>query len=332
MTSICVIGSASNPPSSRGDFSRNSPASCSARQAGSGQRPDALRLVGARHAASLRSPSIAARSCARSSSRSVAVAMRHAAEEVAHERLHGVELLPLRDVPGALDDLHPRARDPRRELLRVHGRDEPVLVAPDDERLRRDAVDALLQALVRDRPDELAGRPQRPDGVRERDRERAGSSGMTRNSWTGRRRGRRTASSPARPATSPCSRRPARRRATARSGRAARASAPRAPVRARARTPPSRRTSVPTTRHVARDRARRAARRRSSTRSQRSSTRVDRLAGRRAGARVIGRVDRVLLGEAVEELVPARAAGGVEVDERRAAPRRPSPWPRSRSA
>ncbi len=51
MTSICVIGSASNPPSSRGDFSRNSPASCSARQAGSGSVP--MRSASSAHAASV---------------------------------------------------------------------------------------------------------------------------------------------------------------------------------------------------------------------------------------------------------------------------------------
>ena len=72
MTSICVIGSASNPPSSRGDFSRNSPASCSARQAGSGSVP--MRSASSAHAASVSAiASTWPSRCARSSASSVGI-------------------------------------------------------------------------------------------------------------------------------------------------------------------------------------------------------------------------------------------------------------------
>ena len=57
-----------------------------------------------------------------------------------------------------------------RELLRVGPRHQPVVLAPDQQRGRGDAVDALLEPLVGDRPDELAGRSHGPREARPRER------------------------------------------------------------------------------------------------------------------------------------------------------------------
>src|SRR2546422_9066937 len=79
-------------------------------------------------------------------------------ELLQHARDH-VGALEVRHVAGAVDRLHARAGDPPGELVGVDRRHEAVLLAPDQERRRGDAMDALLEALVGDRPDELARGP-----------------------------------------------------------------------------------------------------------------------------------------------------------------------------
>src|SRR5215831_13876387 len=68
----------------------------------------------------------------------------------------GLWLIHVRGVAGVLHDLDLHRRQAPSELLRIDPRHQPVALAPDDERGRSDAVDSLLEALVRDGPDELA--------------------------------------------------------------------------------------------------------------------------------------------------------------------------------
>jgi len=76
----------------------------------------------------------------------------------------------VRRVAGPRHHLDPRIVEAPRELLGVGARHQAIGLAPHQQRRRADAVDALLQALVGNRPDELAGRPHRPGqpGPRER--------------------------------------------------------------------------------------------------------------------------------------------------------------------
>src|SRR6266536_1427084 len=78
------------------------------------------------------------------------------AEELAHQIRHRGGLLEMRRVSRPLHALDPGARDLPRELFRVDGWGNPILRAPDEQGGRLHAVDALLEALVRDGPDELA--------------------------------------------------------------------------------------------------------------------------------------------------------------------------------
>src|SRR5215472_2712572 len=88
--------------------------------------------------------------------------VRRASQKVANETCHRCRMLEVRRMTGAGDDMKPRTSEALRELLRVYRRHEPVVRTPDDERWRGDAMDSLLQALVRDRPDELARRAHCP--------------------------------------------------------------------------------------------------------------------------------------------------------------------------
>ena len=83
-------------------------------------------------------------------------------EEGLHRPRGGGGLLQMRRVAGARHHLEPRVRDPSRELLGVRARDQAVVLSPEQQGRRGDAVDALLEPLVRDRPDELAGRAHGP--------------------------------------------------------------------------------------------------------------------------------------------------------------------------
>lgn len=56
------------------------------------------------------------------------------AEEIQDEGADLLELLPLRDMTGPVDDLNPGVRDPVSELLCVDRRDQCVLLAPEDQR------------------------------------------------------------------------------------------------------------------------------------------------------------------------------------------------------
>ena len=91
-----------------------------------------------------------------------------AAEKGAHRLDHGLGLFEMRQVAGLVDQLDLRAGDALGELLRIGRRDDAVGLAPDDQRRRRDAVNAVLEAAVGDRPDELAGAGLRPDELRQR--------------------------------------------------------------------------------------------------------------------------------------------------------------------
>src|SRR5262245_10293220 len=69
-----------------------------------------------------------------------------AAEETLHRLRHRVGLLELRQVAGALDQRDPRAGDALGELLRVGGSNDAVVLAPDDQARRGDAMGAMLEA------------------------------------------------------------------------------------------------------------------------------------------------------------------------------------------
>src|SRR5881296_1392786 len=74
----------------------------------------------------------------------------------------GLRLLQVGSVAGSLHDLDASLHQPAGELVRVRERDQPVVLPPDQQRGRLDAVDSLLQPLVGNRPDELAGAPHGP--------------------------------------------------------------------------------------------------------------------------------------------------------------------------
>src|SRR5262245_29901736 len=88
------------------------------------------------------------------------------AEEARDQRLDLVEFLPLRNVAGARNDLHPRIRDPLGKVLGIDRRDQRVLFSPYDQCARRDDVQTFFQPHVGYRPDYFSGRAQRPDRVR----------------------------------------------------------------------------------------------------------------------------------------------------------------------
>src|SRR5205814_429385 len=90
-----------------------------------------------------------------------------------YEDYAAAEALEVRHVPGAVHGLHARSGDSPRELVGVDRRHQAVLLAPHEQRRRRDAVGALLQSLVGNRPDELAGGAHRPHEAHARLRLRA---------------------------------------------------------------------------------------------------------------------------------------------------------------
>src|SRR5215469_3535764 len=61
-------------------------------------------------------------------------------------------------VPRVLDQLELAVLDPAGERLRVGRRDQLVVVAPQQQRWRRDSVGALLESAIRNRPQEFARR------------------------------------------------------------------------------------------------------------------------------------------------------------------------------
>jgi hypothetical protein len=78
----------------------------------------------------------------------------------------GLGLLEVGSMAGALDDFRPCSRQSPSELLSVHARHQAVALAPHEQGRGGDPVDALLEPLVRDRPDELPGRPHGPREAR----------------------------------------------------------------------------------------------------------------------------------------------------------------------
>src|SRR5207249_6167346 len=91
--------------------------------------------------------------------------LQSAPQEAMYETRYSLGLLVMRQMAGTVNQLNTRIGDPFRELLGVGGRDDAVSTSPDDQRRRGDAVDVLLQPLVRDRPNEFAGARQRPGGA-----------------------------------------------------------------------------------------------------------------------------------------------------------------------
>src|SRR4029453_11999690 len=77
-----------------------------------------------------------------------------AAQEPADEPGDRLGLLQGGRVPCLFHDPDPRSADPRRKLLGVHHRDEPVVLSPDQQCRGLDPVGALPEALVRNGPEE----------------------------------------------------------------------------------------------------------------------------------------------------------------------------------
>src|SRR5438132_8591854 len=89
------------------------------------------------------------------SRRSCPGSARLGAQEAADQLRHHGRLLEMRGVAGVLDRLHAGARDLAHEVLGVDGRHQAILGAPDQKRGRLHAMDALLEALVGNGPDEF---------------------------------------------------------------------------------------------------------------------------------------------------------------------------------
>src|SRR5262245_16867104 len=89
-------------------------------------------------------------------------------QKIAHDLADVVWILQMRQVTGVVDQPDPCAADRFGELLGISRIDDAVGFAPNDQRRCRDAVDAVLQSAVGDRPDELAGAGLRPDEFCER--------------------------------------------------------------------------------------------------------------------------------------------------------------------
>src|SRR6516165_930885 len=90
------------------------------------------------------------------------------AKKILYQLRHGIGLLEVRQVSGAIDQLDPRACNTLREFLRVSHIDDAVDLAPDDQGRRGNPVHAVLETAVGNRPDELPGASLRPDRLRER--------------------------------------------------------------------------------------------------------------------------------------------------------------------
>ena len=76
-------------------------------------------------------------------------------EKRADERERLRAPLDLRQMAALVDDLDAAARDACAELGRILDRDECILLAPEDERRRCDAMQPIGEAVVGDRPREL---------------------------------------------------------------------------------------------------------------------------------------------------------------------------------
>ena len=83
----------------------------------------------------------------------------------------------LRDMSRIAHDLDTAARNAGTELARVANRNQRVVLAPDDQRWRHQAVQALVKPFFRDRPDELACAPRAPTPCWKARHGRAGSGG-----------------------------------------------------------------------------------------------------------------------------------------------------------
>ena len=83
-------------------------------------------------------------------------------QKIAHRLNDGFRLLEMWQVRCLVDEFDPRSGNSLGKLLRISRRDDAVRVAPDDERRRANAMNAVLESSIRDRPDKLAGASKRP--------------------------------------------------------------------------------------------------------------------------------------------------------------------------
>jgi hypothetical protein len=85
---------------------------------------------------------------------------RSAGKKTAHRLHHRLGLLEMGKVSSPVDEFGTRSGNSPGEFLRIGQRDDAVRLAPDDQRRRCNAVDAILKSAIGDRPDELAGAGQ----------------------------------------------------------------------------------------------------------------------------------------------------------------------------
>ena len=71
-------------------------------------------------------------------------------------------------MPGVIDQVDPRTGNSLGKFVRILWRDDAVRLAPYDQRRRGDAVNAIFEPAVGNRPDELTGAGLCPDELRER--------------------------------------------------------------------------------------------------------------------------------------------------------------------
>ena len=83
-------------------------------------------------------------------------------QKIAHRLNDGFRLFEMWQVRCLVDEFDPRSGNSLGKLLRIYGRNNAVRVTPDDERRRANAVYAVLESAVRDRPNKFAGAGERP--------------------------------------------------------------------------------------------------------------------------------------------------------------------------
>src|SRR5215831_13155043 len=81
------------------------------------------------------------------------------AQELADHARHRARMLDLRRVARVSHGLQTGPRDALGELVGIDGWHDAIVLAPHEQRGRGDPMDALLEPLVGNGPDELARRP-----------------------------------------------------------------------------------------------------------------------------------------------------------------------------
>src|SRR5712671_3422449 len=87
---------------------------------------------------------------------------RSSRQKITHHLNNSFRLLKMWQVRCLVDEFDARSGNSLGKLLGVSRRDDAVRVAPDDERRRANAMNAVLESSIRDRPDKLAGASKRP--------------------------------------------------------------------------------------------------------------------------------------------------------------------------